>query len=43
MMPILLPLILSVVLLVALDIAAIAFGVDSREDFTEDRRPPGIT
>ena len=42
-MPVLIPLILCITALIALDIAAIAFGVDSREDFTDDRTPPGIT
>ena len=42
-MPILVPLILTVFVLIVLDIAALAFGVDSREGFTDDQRPPGIT
>ena len=42
-MPVLIPLILCVAALIALDIAAIAFGVDSREDFKEDQTPPGMT
>ena len=33
---------LCVALLIALDIAAVAFGVDSREGFTDDRTPPGL-
>jgi hypothetical protein len=41
-MPILIPLFLCLAALIALDIAAIAFGVDSREDFTDDRTPPGL-
>jgi hypothetical protein len=41
-MPILIPLFLCLMALILLDIAAIAFGVDSREDFTDDRTPPGL-
>ena len=41
-MPILIPLFLCLMALILLDIAAIAFGVESREDFTDDRTPPGI-
>jgi hypothetical protein len=42
-MLVLIPLFLCVTVLIVLDMAAIAFGVDSREDFTDDRTPPGLT
>ena len=36
------PLFLALTVLIALDMAAAAFGADSREDFTEDQGPPGL-
>jgi hypothetical protein len=42
-MAVLIPLFLCVFVLIVLDMAAVAFGVDSREDFTDDRTPPGMT
>jgi hypothetical protein len=39
----LIPLFLCLTALIALDMAALAFGKDSRDGFTDDRRPPGIT
>ena len=38
----LIPIFLCLTALIALDMAAAAFGVDSREGFTDDRLPPGI-
>jgi hypothetical protein len=42
-MDVLIPLFLCLFALIALDMAAIAFGSDSREGFTDDRTPPGLT
>ena len=41
-MEILIPLFLCLFGLIALDIAAVAFGKDSREDFTEERDRPRL-
>jgi hypothetical protein len=38
----LLPLFIAIAVLIALDIAAIAFGVDSRDGFTDDRPRSGL-
>jgi hypothetical protein len=37
------PLFLALTVLILLDMAATAFGVDSREDFTDDQAPPGLS
>jgi hypothetical protein len=42
-MDVLIPLFASVFALVLLDIAAIAFGADSRDGFNDDSTPPGLT
>jgi len=39
----LLLLLIGILALIALDIAAIAFGVDSRDGFTDDRPPRGLS
>jgi hypothetical protein len=36
------PLFLALTVPIILDMAATAFGADSREDFTEDKGPPGL-
>ena len=41
-MDVLIPLFVVLFALIALDIAAMAFGVDSREGFTDDREPPRL-
>jgi hypothetical protein len=41
-MEFLIPLFVSLFLLIALDIAAVAFGVDSRDDFIDDRDRPRL-
>jgi hypothetical protein len=39
---VLFPLFFALTVLIVLDMAATAFGADSREDFTEDKGPPGL-
>ena len=39
----LIPIFLCLTALIALDFAAVAFGADSREGFSDDRFPPGLS